>query len=398
MRIAIFADNFYPELSGVADTVLVTGRELARRGHQIEYFVPAYHEKDYRIAQVTKKEIPNDPNIIVHRDWCFSYPTPTMQGKLYLPKPWRGFFNNTKFDIIHSNSFFGPGLDALCFSRVKSIPLVGTNHTLIEAFLSYSPINNAWVAKKINEFIIWYFNKCKFVSTPSVFLLEEMRKKGLISEGQFVTNPIENSFFKPRIEKENLKNELGLNDFTILFVGRLSDEKNPEVLLWAFMNFAKKYPKTTLVFVGEGALRKKMETLVRESEVGNRIKFRGPYSGETKQKLYDLFHASDVFVMTSPSETQSMCTTQAMAAGLPIIAANAGSLPELVSSDRGLLFKFDDSNELSQKIEELYLKSELRQKLGLNAKNFAQKYSVENVADEWEKIYNKVISEHEKKS
>ena len=120
MKIAIFADNFYPELSGVADTVLVTGRELARRGHQIEYFVPAYNKKDYVIAHVTEKEIPSHPDIKVHRDWSFSYPTPTMQGKLFLPKVWRGIFNHTKFDIVHSNSFFGPGLDALCFSNIHA--------------------------------------------------------------------------------------------------------------------------------------------------------------------------------------------------------------------------------------------------------------------------------------
>ena len=394
MKIAVFSDNFYPELGGVADTVLIMGVELAKRGHQIEYFVPAYNKKDYIISGVQEKEIYLHPNIKIHRNWSIPYPTATMQGKLFLPRIWRGFFDHTKFDAVHSHSFFGPGLDALFFSRIRSIPLIGTNHTLIEAFLLRGLLKAEWLEVIINCYIVWYYNHCSLVSTPSSFLLDKMIKRGLKLEALPITNPVEPCFFKARVEKSFLKNELGLSDFTILYVGRLSEEKNPEVLIRSYVDFVKKYPNTDLIFVGHGSLRQKLEKFAKESGASKKIKFAGPFTGENKKKLYDYFHASDVFVTPSLFETQSMSTIQAMASGLPVIASSVGPLLELVSPDRGFLFNPGDSNILSQKIEELYLQPELRKRLGLNAKNFAMKFSVEKVADEWERIYSDVINKY----
>ena len=62
MKIAFFADNFYPELSGIADSILLTGVELAKRGHEIHYFVPKYSQKDYETSLVEYKELELEEN------------------------------------------------------------------------------------------------------------------------------------------------------------------------------------------------------------------------------------------------------------------------------------------------------------------------------------------------
>jgi 1,2-diacylglycerol 3-alpha-glucosyltransferase len=315
---------------------------------------------------------------------------------LFLPRIWRGLFSKKKFDIIHSHSYFGPGLDALFFSRLQSTPLIGTNHTYIEAFFHYIPIQSSLIEKTLIKFITWYYNRCHFVSTPSDFLLNDMKKKGLNRLMSTITNPIEPKFFKPRADKDYLKKELNLQNFSILYAGRLSSEKNPEILLLAFIEFSKKYPETDLIFVGQGALGDKLKKISKESVFSKNIHFMGPFMGDNKQKLYDIFHAADVFVIPSLSETQSMCTIQAMAASLPTIAARAGSLPELISLDRGRLFNPKNSIELCKILEEFYNKPEMRKKLGNNAKNFVKDFSVEKVADEWEKIYKKIIDENKK--
>lgn len=395
MKIAFFADNFYPELSGIADSILLTGFELANRGHEVDYFVPAYSEKNYKIAGVSEKEIAAPPNVQTHRMFSFPYPTPTLQGRFVFPDLLRGFLEKKKFDVIHSNSFFGPGIDALCFSKIRGIPLVGTNHTLIESFLNYSPIKGEWAKKMISKYVVWYFNKCDIVTAPSRFLIDDMRSKGLKSEASVVSNPVAPRFFE-RAEKEKLKKKFGFPRFVALYAGRMSEEKNIHSLIKAFIPFAEKHEDTALILVGQGTSRRYLENLAAERGLSDKIKFLGPFLGSEKQTFYDIFRASDVFAMPSSSETQSMGAIQAMAAGLPVIAADAGALPEIVGPDKGLLFKVDDEKELYSRLERFYSDEDLRKKCGENGRLFAGNFSIGKIADEWEKIFLNLIQRKKK--
>lgn len=67
MRIAIFSDNFYPELSGISDSIIALSKELAKRGHFIDFYVPYYPKADYKLANVAEHEIDLGKNIKVHR-------------------------------------------------------------------------------------------------------------------------------------------------------------------------------------------------------------------------------------------------------------------------------------------------------------------------------------------
>ena len=388
MKIAFFSDNFYPELSGVADSISLTGQELARRGHSVTYFVPCYGKKDYEKAGVSLKELALGPNVQIRRIFSFPYPAPTLQGRAAIFNPFRGFFLRERFDVIHAQGFFGTGIDALCLSKTTRTPLVGTNHTLIEAFSPYSPINIAYLKK----YMLWYYNHCAFVSTPSEFLTLDMRGSGLRPEAKTVSNPIDPGFFAARAGKEALKKELGLSPFTILYAGRLAEEKNIAVLVAAFSSFAENIPQADLVLVGGGIMR---EALSKKSLAG-RIKIMGPFLGEKKQKLFDIFHASDVFVMPSTSETQSMGVLQAMAASLPVIVARSGPLPGLVSAERGLLFESTDSKALRSQLALLASERHTAQKFGQHGNDFAKTLSQKTVASLWETIYTEIIEYYKK--
>jgi glycosyltransferase involved in cell wall biosynthesis len=397
MRIAFFADNFYPELSGISESTILIGSELARRGHRIEYFVPRYAKKNYKTAGVSENELELGENIKINRMASFSFKAPTMQGRAVLPNIFRGFFSKKNFDIIHSQGFFGPGLDALCFSKIKKIPLVGTNHTLFESFIDYIPFKNRRLGEFILKYITWYYGKCNLVATPSNFLLRDMEKKKLKAPAISVSNPIAGNFFTPRKEKNELKKDLGFSKFCVLYVGRISPEKNVNILIKAFIPFAEKNPEASLIIVGQGIKREALEIMARESSVSAQIKFLGPFIGENRKKLFDIYHASDLFVMPSTSETQSMVTLEAMAAGMPIALARAGALPELALGHDNILFAPDNPRELEKIIEYFYAHPEIRQEMGQEAKNFVKKFTVEAMADQWEKIYQNAIKNYARK-
>ena len=397
MKIAFFSDTFYPEMSGISDSLMLNAAELARRGHHVEYFVPAYGEHDYQVAGILRDELGSGVNMPIHRIPSFHYPSPTLQGRAVIPNLLRGVFSPTTFDIIHTHTFFGAGLDALSFAKRKHIPLIGTNHTLIEAFGQYGPIDAQWSQNMLKKFVLWYYDHCDRVTTPSDFLSLDMRAKGLRPPVTTVSNPIESPFFISRSTKDMLKKELGFTPFTFLYAGRFSSEKNLEILIDAFLSFAGDIPDVGLVLVGQGVLRSALAKRAGQGSAGSRIKIIGPFLGNNKQMLYDSFHASDVFVMPSTSETQSMTTLQAMASGMSTIAADSGPLPGLLGGDKGILFGPESREELAAAFRELYSDSVQRKKLGEVARLFAKKFSEQHIAGEWEKIYTAVIKEYDER-
>ncbi len=141
MRIAIFSDNFYPEISGISDSVISLARELAKRGHFINFYVPKYSLEDYKKVSAPETEPDFGLNIKIVRFSSFRFGGSTGQGRLVIPNFWR-WREVKKFrpDLIHTQLFFGVGLEALVASRKIKVPLVGTNHTAIKEFLRYSPV------------------------------------------------------------------------------------------------------------------------------------------------------------------------------------------------------------------------------------------------------------------
>ncbi len=394
MNIALFSDIFYPELSGISDSVFLLAKALARRGHHVEIFAPYYTKKNHQKVGLPDKELDLGPNIRIWRLPSLHFPAPTEQGRMVLPHLLRTAFAKTHFDIIHTHTFFGAGLEALLLAKRKHIQFVGTNHTLIEAF---SPIGAAWAKTMLSAYLIWYYNHCDYITTPSAFLSLHMKAQGLRVPVRVLSNPIEEEFFVARSGKSVLKKELGFAQCTFLYAGRLSSEKNVEILLDAFIEFAPHAPDADLVLVGGGVLRTALIDRAQKSSVASQIKILGPFLGAHKARLHDIFHAADIFVMPSTSETQSMVTLQAMAGGMQIIAANHGPLPGLVGDTKGILFEPGNKKDLVRVMAQCYNETKGVWEENAHARMFAEEFSETAIADEWEKIYTDVIIDYDKK-
>jgi glycosyltransferase involved in cell wall biosynthesis len=397
MRIAFFSDNFYPELSGIADSILTLGKELARRGHFVHFYAPYYGKEDYEKIHAEPKELEIE-RVTITRFSSWHVPAATGQARLVVPTGLREqAMHEWKPDVLHSQLFFGVGLEALIASRRLEKPFVGTNHTAISEFVNYFPLKSAWLKRKSVNYAVWYYNKCNFVTAPSQSVFDEMLRFGFNEPHQVLSNPITTTLYaRPKnVDRAALKKKYGLSEKTLVYAGRLAGEKCIDVLIRALPLMRKRVPDAELALAGHGKDLETLKQLARELGVENAVHFLGTLS---QANLAEVYWASELFATMSTSETQGMTVLQAMAANLPVLVADARSLPEYVPRGTGYVIPVGDAQALAKKAADLFKNALLRAKIGEAAKKYVARYSVGSVTDAWEHIYQKTIVEYKKKA
>jgi glycosyltransferase involved in cell wall biosynthesis len=392
MRIAIFSDNFYPELSGVTDSISELARALGRNGHKIIFFAPKYSLSDYNKANVNFEEINLGKNIKIIRWTSLPYPgSPTGQARLVIPSFWRWLkISNYKPDIIHINLPFGTGLEGLLAAKLLKIPLVGTNHTPITEFLPYAPLKSVWLKKISLKYVSWLYNRCDYTVSSCQAIFDEMAEHGFYKPYEVLSNPIGLENLHPPVadKKNKLKQELGLRNNVILYTGRLAPEKNIDKILLAFNVVKNKLPDITLAITGYGSAEYSLKILAKKLKIDTDTRFFGRVPNKT---LIKLNQAADIFAVMSTAETQCISMMRAFACGVPAIAANARALPEYLTDEIGFLVEPGNYEALAEKIFYLLSNSRLRMAMGEKAATYAQQFSSEKIAKQWEKIYIKTI-------
>lgn len=396
MRIAIFSDNFYPEMSGISDSILTLAKEIIKRGHYVNFYVPRYSKENYKRVGAGPKELQLGDRIKIMRLFSLPYPTGTNQGRLVIPTGLR-WLGVKKFnpDIIHTNLFSGAGVEALITARVLKKPLVGTNHTAIKEFLRYSPIHGAWLDNLVLRYVSWYHNQCKLTTAPSRSVIDEMKIFGFSGESHVVSNPIDTNVFHPLQNKNWLKKKFGFGEFAVVHAGRLAAERSVDVIIKAMALVKKAIPEAKLVLAGSGAAEKNLRQLALTLDLRDAVKFMGFVD---KVTLNEIYNASKIFVITSIADTQSMVMMQAMAAGLPVIGVKARAFPEYVSLKSGILVEPGDEKAVAASIVKLLKGPASRKKLGEGSRKFATNFSAPEITGHWETIYEKVIKDYNKSS
>jgi glycosyltransferase involved in cell wall biosynthesis len=247
MKIAIFSDNFYPETSGISDSIITLAKELAKDGHKIRFYAPKYSKKNFAIVDLKPNEIDLGKNISVKRMSSLPYPSsPTQQARIVIPAPWR-WLDVKKFkpDIIYSQLFFGVGLEALIAAKLLKVPFIGTSHTPMNEFMNYSPVKSKKITGLMLKYVNWYYAQCDFVTTPSHAIINEMKEVGFEKDAHVISNPIDLVHFnKPTEEKrQELKEKYGLSNFTVISTGRLAPEKHLDDIIKAVHIAKKKYSR-----------------------------------------------------------------------------------------------------------------------------------------------------------
>lgn len=375
MRIAICTDIYLPQLSGVSDSLEILVQELIRRGHAVRLYAPA---------------LPGavlDPNIVRLR----SFAVPGSGGGLALVLPFGAMSDIQGFapDVIHTNTASTAGIFAWYASRTLRVPLVGTDHTFPADYLHYAKLNFPPFPYLVRKWSAWYYQRCDFVTAPSQSMLDELARYNMTRPSQVISNHIPTDAFRPLQNKDELKKKYGIEKKVILIFGRIALEKNLDRALEIVSGVMKKID-AELVFIGDGPYREMLVTHVKTLGLEGRTRFLGVLRGEV---LTEAINACEVFLITSTSETQSMTTLQAMACELPVVAINAGGLPEYVQNNKnGYVVAGDDTKMFEERLLELLTDAPRAQTLGAQGRRDVARFSPKRITEQFLALYQSEIN------
>lgn len=172
--------------------------------------------------------------------------------------------------------------------------------------------------------------------------------------------------------------------FSILHIGRFSDQKNHPGLLRAFRLVHEKYPDTVLRLMGDGPCLEETKNLIRELDLEDAVEFLGLQSN-----VYPFLRDADMFLLPSKYEGVPMTVIEAMGTGLPIVATAVGGVPDMLRDGESGLLPPVEENAVAEAVEKLIASQSLREKLGAAAKEDSKRFGADYMARRYFEIYQK---------
>lgn len=385
MRIVIVTDQYPPMVGGVPTVTRQLAEDLANRDHQVWVAAPSYGGRDvYRIEQKVR----------VYRFSSFEWPTYEELRIAFLPFiPMRNLLKKADPDVIHIHSPVVLGNIAQLLAGGLRKPVIATNHYLplnMSRALTRDPVFGKPFSSVSYSYLVHFCNRCEYVTAPTATALNLLYDHGLRVPARPISNGIDRDYFSPGPRDEQLRRRLGLpaDKPLLLSVNRLSQEKRIDVLIDAI---AKIRQPLHLAIAGSGPARAELLAKVDELQLHERVTFLG-YVDDSD--LVPLYRLADIFGIPSEGDLQSLTTMNAMACGLPVIAANACALPELVHhASNGFLFSPGNSDEAVIYLEMLLNDADLRRTMGQQSLEIIANHDRSIVLDEWETLYRRLSNE-----
>lgn len=420
MRIGLFSDTYLPTTNGISYVLQIMQTKLEELGHEVYIFAPATN---------LRADEPNDNDHILR--------FPAIEGILFDEQLTSVFFpprvlkkiKKLDLDVIH---FFTPGqiglLGAAAAIRLD-LPLVSQYSTDVYHYVEQYPnvlpgtialslispfvfkmtpretikmmgvfkpekTITEWHKSMVARLHVMLHDNCDAVIALSRKMQHQIDSWGSTTETTLLptgVDPIPKASDKDIAE---FKSNHGITntDRILLYVGRLSREKNLDLLVDAFNKISESNNDVKLMFVGDFDYRKNLEERASDLGISDKVIFPGRI---LRNKLDVAYSSASIFLFPSTTDTQGLVVHEAAGASLPLILCDQEVSEVFVKDETGLLASEDPADFASQ-IQKLLDNPDLAKKLGMAAKKRAAQFSEIGQMEQLEKLYQKIIDEHKK--
>jgi glycosyltransferase involved in cell wall biosynthesis len=369
MRLLITSDIFPPDAGGPASYVPLMAQELASRGHDVH--VLTYSQVEQEAADAS---------------YPFEVERLVVKGSRAL-RLWRTALRLStsarRADVMYVNGLLMESVPTtLLFRRPAVAKVVGDiawerardKGWTGDEFEEFQSRHYGWGVELRRKLRNWALRQMKAVIVPSAYLKRIVTGWGLPEDRiQVIYNA-----YEPAVG-DLVSAELPLaNLFRVVTVCRLTAWKGVDGLIGAIAAL----PDTGLLIVGDGPERASLEALARQLGISQRVHFAGQVP---RQQVNGYLRACDLFVLNSRYEGLPHVVLEAMAVGLPVIAADAGGCNEVVNPGRtGLLVPPNDPAALKEAIQRLMYDPEERKRLVQQSEETLTRFSVRTMVEQTE--------------
>jgi glycosyltransferase involved in cell wall biosynthesis len=331
MRIAMFTETFLPGTDGIVTRLCATLRHLEQEGHEVLLFTPSGAPEKY--ASATVVGIPAMP-FFLYPEKRFSFPLPRIRKYLEKFQP----------DLIHTVNPAFLGLGAIYYAWRLHLPLLASYHTNVPGYAKHYHLDF------LEPALWWYFrtlhNRASINLCTSKATLQILKEQGFQNLGLWERG-VDVQLFQTAKRSSDMRRRLGAvddNEQILLYVGRLASEKGLERLRPCL----DQMPNLRLAIVGDGPHRSELQRVFS----GTRTTFTGYMHGA---ELAEAYASADGFIFPSTTETLGLVLFEAMASGLPILAADSPPTREVLEDGRaGFIFDSRSSESIVHAIQNLF--------------------------------------------
>lgn len=372
MRIAIVTETFLPSTDGIVTRLTKAIDYLLEQGHEVLVVAPDLGVTEYKGARVIGIKPITFP-FYRYRKW--GLPSKKVYKILKAFNP----------DVVNAVNPLLMGVSAVNASKKYDLPLVSSYHTHVPKYLDHYSFY-----KPARPLLWWYIRRnhrdAQVNICTSNAMKEELSEQG-IERLQVIPRGVDVDARHPKFRSDAMRNRLSNNQpdkKLLVYIGRLAAEKD----IHHIKPLLDKRSDVALAIIGDGPARKDLEKTFK----GTNTVFTGFLHGE---ELSQAFASGDAFIFPSTSETLGLVILEAMAAGLPVIAAESGPTVEQVEHGiNGMIYESGNLDSLIQAVnvidDDAHMK-ELRE----NARNEALKYSWDVASAQLLEYYKQAKDIHE---
>lgn len=356
MRIALVTDTYLPQVNGVTTVVHRIVRLLGRVGHRVAVVAPRYPAADAGGGGSGGEVVLRVPSIPFP-------PYPAIRLSLPFRRRVSRFLVAAEPDLVHVATEGPLGAMGRSYALHAGVPLVTSFHTDFPGYARHYHLG-------VLEAIAWrwltaFHAPAALIHTPGEAARDRLVERGL-TRATVWGRGVDADSFRPERRDLAWRRELGAAGRmpVVLHVGRLAAEKNLDVLIAAWDDARRTLgDQAVFVIAGDGP---------RAGRVRRALPWARQLGFLDRHRLAALYASADLCVLPSASETCGLVALEAMASGLPVIAADAGGFRESVEHGRsGLLVPPRDPGRFADAIVDLVRDEEQRQELSAGARRAA---------------------------
>jgi glycosyltransferase involved in cell wall biosynthesis len=371
IHVAHFTDTFY-EINGVALTL------------QQQVHLSNAANRHYTLITCDDQNRPSQKGVAHFKPiGTYSLPEYEQQTLFYPPLlEMLDYCSQEGFNHIHTATPGPIGLAALAIARFLQLPISGTYHTAIPQYVQILT-GSGFMEELAWKFVLWYYDQMDLIYAPSQSTKDELVAKGIKSDKiRVYPRGIDTHRFNPS-NRNGFYKKWDCDDRAtkLIYVGRVSKEKNLHLLAQAYRQLARTTPDVMLTVVGDGPYLDEMQADTADLP----CLFTGRLEGDDLAAAYA---SSDVFVFPSTTDTFGNVVLEAQASGIPVIVTDQGGPAEnIIAEKTGLVVPGDSTQSILDAMQSLVSDPRRRESMGRAARNYMEDRSFEAAFDKTWKLF-----------